>query len=97
MICLDLGSRNFFPPGDVTKQLVYSENGGSLEWVMVQGEVVVEKGRPTKVDETAILAELAELVPPYLHAYAATEEANRAYAPYFAELLRRSAAVSLAP
>src|SRR6202011_3784833 len=27
VICLDLGSRNFFPPGDITKQLVYSENG----------------------------------------------------------------------
>ena len=96
MICLDLRSRNFFPPGDVTKQLVYSENGSSLDWVMVQGEIAVRKGRATRVDEAAILAELAELVPPYLRAYAATEEANRAYEPYFAELLRRSADVKLA-
>lgn len=95
MLCLDLGSYNFFPPGDVTKQLVYSENGRSLEWVMVHGEIVVEKGRPTRIDEAAILAELAELVPPYLRAYAATEDANRAYEPYFAELLRRSASIAL--
>ena len=96
MICLDLGSRTFFPPGDVTKQLVYSENGNSLDWVMVQGEIAVRKGVPTKIDEAAIMAELADLVPLYLRAYAATEEANRAYAPYFAELLRRSATVELA-
>lgn len=95
LICLDLGSRNFFPPGDIRKQLVYSENGSSLDWVMVEGEIVVHKGRATKVDEAAILAELADLLPPYLGAYAATEEANRAYEPYFAELLRRSASVEL--
>ena len=60
---------------------------------MVQGEIVVEKGRPTRIDERAILA---ELVPPYLRAYAETEQANRAYEPHFAELLRRSASVELA-
>ena len=64
-----------------------------LDWVMVQGEIVVEKGRPTRIDERAILA---ELVPPYLRAYAETEQANRAYEPHFAELLRRSASVELA-
>jgi 5-methylthioadenosine/S-adenosylhomocysteine deaminase len=96
LLCLDLRSYNFFPPGDVTKQLVYSENGRSLDWVMVQGEIVVRNGKPTKIDEAAIHAELAELVPPYLEAYARTEEANHAYAPYFAELLRRSRDVKLA-
>jgi 5-methylthioadenosine/S-adenosylhomocysteine deaminase len=96
MISLDLAAHSFFPPGDIAKQLVYSENGSSLEWVMVQGEIVVDKGRPTRLDERSILAELADLVPPYLRAYAETEQANRAYEPYFAELLRRGASVELA-
>lgn len=95
MICLDLDSLSFFPRGDIPKQLVYSENGSSIRWVMVQGEIVVEDGRSTRVDERAVMAELAEIVPPFLEAYGATEEANRAYAPYVAELLRRSAELPL--
>jgi 5-methylthioadenosine/S-adenosylhomocysteine deaminase len=45
----------FTPLNDATAQLVFCENGSSVETVIVNGEVVVEAGRLTKVDEEQVL------------------------------------------
>ncbi len=45
----------FTPLNDVMGQLVFCENGGSVDTVIVNGEVVVEGGRLTKVDENEVL------------------------------------------
>jgi 5-methylthioadenosine/S-adenosylhomocysteine deaminase len=45
----------FTPLNDVMGQLVFCENGSSVDTVIVNGEVVVEGGRPTKVDEQEVL------------------------------------------
>jgi 5-methylthioadenosine/S-adenosylhomocysteine deaminase len=45
----------FTPLNDVMGQLVFCENGSSVDTVIVNGEVVVEAGRPTKVDEQEVL------------------------------------------
>jgi 5-methylthioadenosine/S-adenosylhomocysteine deaminase len=45
----------FTPLNDVTAQLVFCENGSSVDTVMVNGEVVVKAGRLTKVDEQEAL------------------------------------------
>jgi 5-methylthioadenosine/S-adenosylhomocysteine deaminase len=39
----------------VTSQLVFCENGSGVDTVIVNGEVVVEGGRLTKVDEQEVL------------------------------------------
>lgn len=46
---------SFTPLNDVVAQLVFCENGSSVDTVMVNGETVVENGRVTKVDESEVL------------------------------------------
>ena len=45
------------PVNDVMNQLVFAENGSSVDTVMVDGRVLVEGGRITAFDADAILAE----------------------------------------
>jgi 5-methylthioadenosine/S-adenosylhomocysteine deaminase len=45
----------FTPLNDVTSQLVFCENGSSVDSVIANGEIVVEEGRLTKVDEMEVL------------------------------------------
>jgi len=45
----------FTPLNDVMSQLVFCENGSGVDAVIVNGEVVVEGGRLTKVDEREVL------------------------------------------
>ena len=45
----------FTPLNDVTSQLVFCENGSSVDSVIANGEVVVEGSRLTKVDEMEVL------------------------------------------
>src|SRR4030095_10065682 len=45
----------FTPLNDVMSQLVFCENGSSVDTVIVNGELVVEGGRRTKVDEMEVL------------------------------------------
>ena len=45
----------FTPLNDVVAQLVFCENGSDVDSVFVNGEIVVESGRLTKVDEEEVL------------------------------------------
>jgi 5-methylthioadenosine/S-adenosylhomocysteine deaminase len=45
----------FTPLNDVMGQLVFCENGSSVDTVIVNGEVVVKEGRLTKIDEKEAL------------------------------------------
>ncbi len=54
----------FTPLNDVVTQLVFCENGSSVDTVLVNGEVVVDGGRLTKMDETAVIAEVNRLYDP---------------------------------
>ena len=45
----------FTPLNDVMSQLVFCENGSSVDTVLVNGEVVVENGRLKKLDEREVL------------------------------------------
>jgi len=45
----------FTPLNDVMNQLVFCQNGSSVDTVLVNGETVVEAGRLTKVEETEVL------------------------------------------
>jgi len=65
----------FTPMNDPRKHLVYGENGSSLELVMVDGEIVLRDGKPTRIDESEILAEIREAAPAYLIARSRTATA----------------------
>ena len=45
----------FTPLNDVISQLAFCENGSDVETVIVNGEVVMENGRLTKIDEQEVL------------------------------------------
>lgn len=90
LLILDLRSYPFMPLNDVAKHLVYSENGSSIETVMVAGRIVMENRRLTTVDEQAIFDEIAELVPAYLAEHAELERRNRIFEPVMAEIHRRA-------
>jgi cytosine/adenosine deaminase-related metal-dependent hydrolase len=55
LVLLRRDTAAFTPLNDVTAQLVFCENGSSVDTVIVDGEVVVQAGRLTKVDEQEVL------------------------------------------
>jgi 5-methylthioadenosine/S-adenosylhomocysteine deaminase len=89
LLILDMHSVNFAPLNDIRNHLVYCENGSSIETVMVNGEVVVQDGRLTKVDEKALLAELRALMPEFQAYTRDVEAANQPFEPAFADVIRR--------
>ena len=64
VVLLNQRTPAFTPLNDVVTQLVLCENGSSVDTVMVNGEVVVARGRLTKVDDFEILSEVNRLYEP---------------------------------
>ncbi len=54
VVVFDATRPEWLPLHDVVNQLVYSADGGSVELVLVGGEVVVDGGRVVGVDEAAL-------------------------------------------
>ncbi|QHI97799.1 amidohydrolase family protein [Xylophilus rhododendri] len=50
----------FAPLNDPLRQLVYAERGAGLDFSMVAGEVAIRAGRLTRIDEAALLREVAD-------------------------------------
>ncbi len=88
-LILDMDTVAFTPRHDIRNHLVYCENGSSIEKVFVNGEIVVDGGRLTKVDEKALLAELRAAMPAFLAYPEGVEEKNRVLVPYFDAIHRR--------
>jgi 5-methylthioadenosine/S-adenosylhomocysteine deaminase len=65
LIIIDLDTLAFTPLNDLTRQLVYCENGSSVRHVFVAGRQVVRQGRITTFDERAVLREIRDI---YRHA-----------------------------
>lgn len=55
LVLLRRDTAAFTPLNNVLSQLVFCENGSSVDTVFVNGEVVVANGRLTKLDETEVL------------------------------------------
>ena len=75
---IDLDTLAFTPLNDVRRQLVYCENGSSVELTMVAGRIVFRDGRVVTLDEAALRAEAREL---FGARRAAFDEAAEAVAP----------------
>lgn len=95
LLLLDMRSYSFMPCSDVAKHLVYSENGSSIEMVMVAGRIVMQSGRLTTVDEQAVCDEIAELVPAYLAEHAELERRNAIFEPVMAQIHRRATGLDI--
>ena len=57
---LDLDTSSFLPVGEIQRNLVYSENGRSVHTVIVEGEIVLENKRLTKVNASDLREEIME-------------------------------------
>jgi 5-methylthioadenosine/S-adenosylhomocysteine deaminase len=57
LVLLKKHSYPLLPLNDLVGQLVYCENGTSVNTVIIGGEIVIESGRLTKIDENKIYAE----------------------------------------
>ena len=64
IVLLNRDTPAFTPLNDVITQLVFCENGSSVDTVLVNGEVVVAGGRLTKMDEAEVLAQVNRLYDP---------------------------------
>jgi len=65
LVLYDLTSTSFIPRGDLPIHLVYAEHGQSILKVFINGELVVADGKVLTVDESALLAELQDLLGEY--------------------------------
>jgi 5-methylthioadenosine/S-adenosylhomocysteine deaminase len=98
LVVFDLESTtNFTPRNDVARQLVFSENGCSITEVWVAGELVMQNGRSTLIDEAALLEEFRELAEQYHLDNASVREANDAVAPFVEKIYRRASAEPWSP
>jgi cytosine/adenosine deaminase-related metal-dependent hydrolase len=89
LVLFDTTTMNFTPLNDLRNHVVYCENGASVATVIVNGEIVVQDGRLTRVDEAAMLEELRSYLPDFQKHYARVEALNREFEPYFAKIHRR--------
>jgi guanine deaminase len=53
-----LDTVTFTPLNDPVRQLVYAERGAGLDFSMVAGDIVIDRGRMTRIDEAALLEEI---------------------------------------
>jgi cytosine/adenosine deaminase-related metal-dependent hydrolase len=60
LVLLDADAVSLVPLNDAVSQLVYWESGQAVRTVLVDGEVVLDDGRPTRFDAAALLAEARE-------------------------------------
>jgi 5-methylthioadenosine/S-adenosylhomocysteine deaminase len=54
IVFLDLGHINYVPCHDMVGQIVFTENGGAVDSVMIAGRMVLDRGRLTTIDEAKL-------------------------------------------
>ena len=57
LVLLDLDHVNFVPLNNATNQIVFTENGGAVDRVLIGGKLVVAGGRAIGIDRAALAAE----------------------------------------
>jgi cytosine/adenosine deaminase-related metal-dependent hydrolase len=62
LVLLNLAADSFVPLHDPELHLIYCEHGNAVDSVIVNGEVVVERGQVSTVDEQALRKEIREHV-----------------------------------
>lgn len=95
LIVVDLDTITFTPLNDLRRQLVFCENGSSVEMTMVAGKVVMEHGKVLTVNEVDLKAEVRELATGFRTSLAATAQAAARLEPYYREMVLRAAATDV--
>jgi cytosine/adenosine deaminase-related metal-dependent hydrolase len=85
LVLIDLSDFAYQPFNSAARQMVYSETGRGVDTVMVDGEIVLSGGKPTKVDWDGFRVELADVMARADQDYAAIAKRNAAAVPYLLE------------
>ncbi len=85
LVLFDLADPAYVPLNSPARQLVYAECGRGVDTVLIDGEVVMENRVIKTVDEAALRAEIAAIMPEFRKDAAAVIARNRALARHFAE------------
>lgn len=85
-LCLiDLDDVAYVPLNSAARQLVYSESGRGVDSVIVDGRILMRNRRATTIDEAALRAELAELMPAFRRDAERIRRTSAIALPYLAE------------
>ncbi len=84
IVLLDIQTPAFFPLRDPALHLIYCEDGTSVDTVIVNGQIVVERGIVRTIDELALREELRELCSEQWQGFSAYLNST----PYTHELLK---------
>jgi 5-methylthioadenosine/S-adenosylhomocysteine deaminase len=95
LVLVDLAAATYLPLTNLANHLVYGEDGSSVRRVIVDGEVVVADGRVLTIDESALLAEVRELMPAWLAALEPAGAWAQRLRSAFEETYRRCVAVDV--
>ena len=93
LIVLDLDTHAFTPLNDLRRQLVYCEDGSSVRYTIVNGQIVFENGRVTGIDEAALRAEARALMASYQTQMAPARAQAAALEPAYRAMLERARAL----
>ncbi|MFU8945382.1 amidohydrolase family protein [Mycetocola zhadangensis] len=90
LVIYNLETMAFTPRQKLDHQLVYSENGSSIETVIVNGQVVVDGGQVTTADEVAVRAELSERLDEIIAWQDKLDDKNRVLTDAFSKMYHRA-------
>ena len=82
LVLYDLSDLAYQPLNDVARQVVYGESGRGVHTVIVDGRVIVDAGACTTLDEAALRAELAQVMPAFRRDFEANRQRVRPLEPY---------------
>ena len=95
LVFLDLADIAYVPFNSAARQVVFAESGRGVHSVMIGGEMVMENGRMTTIDEAALRAEAAAVMPSFRRDYAAQAARAAEATPWLLEANRRVAGHAL--
>jgi 5-methylthioadenosine/S-adenosylhomocysteine deaminase len=94
IVFLDLGHINYVPCHDVVSQIVFTENGGAVDSVMIGGIMVLDHGRLTTIDEKKLRRDAAAAAQRLFTANSATREFAKKLQPFVGEFCHQLACQS---
>lgn len=92
LVILDLRDIAYVLLNSAARQMVFAESGRGVHSVAVGGKLVLDAGRITTVDEAALRAEAAAVMPGFRRDYALQAGRAAAATPWLLEANRRVAA-----
>ena len=91
LILLDLNTLAFKPLNNIYRQLLYNENGSSVVFSMIAGQIVLEDGKLLTVDEEGIKAEIDEMMEEYSGVIGGIRASAAELEPFYREMYMRAA------